>query len=141
MVKYQNEINYKITTTLDKTGIAQLQAQLSQIQAKLTSKAGTSFYSVRQAEQDVQRIKTVQKLLTKNYNGTTGLLNLKGFTSGLNDARISIGQLQSSFGNAGVVGQKAFVNMLGQISTFQKGLRQTTSLTEQLSNTLGNTVR
>lgn len=142
-MKYENEVSYKITTSLDKTGIAQLQAQLKQLENQVHSKAFSSnrFYTEADAAKDLKNIKTLSTALSQAYSGKTGLLNLNKFNKILTEQHTNVGLLAKEFNSMGVNGQKAINSLISQTLTFQQGIRQTTTMGEQLRNTLGNTVR
>ena len=142
-MKYENEVSYKITTSLDKTGIAQLQAQLKQLETQMHAKAfsGNRLYTEANAAKDVANIQKLSKALSQAYSGKTGLLNLNKFNDALVRQHTNVGMLTRELNNMGVSGQKAVNSLISQTLTFQQGIRQTTTMGEQLRNTLGNTVR
>ena len=72
-MKYENEVSYKITTSLDKTGIAQLQAQLKQLENQMHSKAfsGNRLYTEANAAKDIKNIKTLLFNTYCNHNYTS----------------------------------------------------------------------
>ena len=121
-MKYENEVSYKITTSLDKTGIAQLQAQLKQLETQMHSKAfsGNRLYTEANAAKDIANIKKLSSALSQAYSGKTGLLNLNKFNDALTRQHTNVGMLTRELNNMGVSGQKAVNSLISQTLTFQQ---------------------
>lgn len=141
-MKYRQDVNYRISTTLDNTGVAQLQAQLKQLEAQVAAmNKGSQIYDGSQAGKDLKNIQTVSTALSKAYSGKTGLLNLQQFQNELTKQKTSIKEVSDTFGRMGVSGQAAMNQLINQTLSFQQGLRQTSTWADKLSNTFSNTVR
>lgn len=140
MAKYQNEINYRITTSFDRSGVAKLYNELSQVENKLVS-MNRGLYRKETLDSDIKKIQEFKKIVASSFNNTAGLLDLTKMTSQLAKAGLSVGNLGKSMSLTGVEGQKAFNSLINQTMNFQKSVRQTTSFIDKMSTTLGNTVR
>jgi len=141
MAKYSNTVEYNIRTTLDSSGIAKLQAELTQLQTKMSTLGAKGFIDKGAVNQTLGDIKKVQQALTQAFNPKIGMLNTSAFLKNLQQAGLSMNGLYQSFSQAGAAGQRAFASMYGQITKIDTGMRSVSSATDKIMNTLGNTVR
>lgn len=140
MSKYSNTIEYNLRTKLDSTGVLQLQTQLAQVNQQF-SKMERNFDTAGAAglSKAKKEVEQLQKALTKAFNPSSGLLNVKDMQKELNG--LSLSSLEQSLSRAGTQGKQAFgsvLNTLGQMDTTSKSI---SSATDKIFNTMGNTVR
>ena len=141
MAKYSSTIEYKISTALDKSGIAQLQAEIIKTEAELQKLANFNLISDKSAKDAQQKLASLRDALNKSFNGRLGMLDISAFGKELKNANTSITDLQTAFSSAGTTGQRAFNSFLGQIGKIDTGIKSVSRTTEKMFNTIGNTVR
>lgn len=137
--KFSNTIEYNLRTTLDASGITQLQGQLASINTQLDQMASKKLLSqkeVHAAQGDIQKL---GQALSSSLNPQTGLLDLNKFQKQLNG--LSLSQLEQSMSKVGATGQQAFGNMIGQIGRMDTSFKSISSFADKIFNTMGNTVR
>ena len=78
MSKFSNTIEFNLKTTLDSTGITQLQQQLSRVSAELKNMetAGDLGKNFSSAAQDVEKL---QSALAKSFNSVLNVFDLNKF--------------------------------------------------------------
>lgn len=126
-------------TTLDASGITQLQGQLASINTRLDQMASKKLLSQKEvyaAQGDIQKL---GQALSSSLNPQTGLLDLNKFQKQLNG--LSLSQLEQSMSKVGATGQQAFGNMIGQIGRMDTSFKSISSFADKIFNTMGNTVR
>ena len=126
-------------TTLDASGITQLQGQLASINTQLDQMASKKLLSQKEvyaAQGDIQKL---GKALTESLNPQTGLLDLSKFRQQLKG--LSLSQLEQSMSKVGATGQQAFGNMIAQIGRMDTSFKSISSFADKIFNTMGNTVR
>ena len=139
MSKFSNSIEFNLRTTLDASGITQLQGQLASINTQLDQMASKKLLSqkeVHAAQGDIQKL---GQALSSSLNPQTGLLDLNKFQKQLNG--LSLSQLEQSMSKVGATGQQAFGNMIGQIGRMDTSFKSISSFADKIFNTMGNTVR
>ena len=141
MVKYSNTVHYDIKTTLDSSGIAQLQAQIRQVQNELQRLASQKLISQPAMEDAKDKIQSLRNALETSFNSKLGMLDMTQFSKSLSNAKISIGDLRTAFATAGTVGNQAFVSTIGQLGKLDTNLNTVSKTTDKIFNTLGNTAR
>lgn len=141
MSKYSSTIEYKISTALDKSGIAQLQAEIIKTEAELQKLANFNLISDKSAKDAQQKLASLRDALNKSFNGRLGMLDISAFGKELKKANTSITDLQTAFSSAGTTGQRTFNSFLGQIGKIDTGIKSVSRTTEKMFNTIGNTVR
>ena len=137
--KFSNTIEYNLRTTLDASGITQLQGQLSSINTQLDQMAKKELISSQEATQAQRQIKQLGEALSSSLNPQTGLLDLSKFKQQLSG--LSLSQLEQSMSKVGATGQIAFGNMIGQIGRMDTSFKSISSFADKIFNTMGNTVR
>lgn len=137
--KFSNTIEYNLRTTLDASGITQLQGQLSSINTQLDQMSKKQLISSKEATQAQNQIKQLGDALSSSLNPQTGLLDLSKFKQQLSG--LSLSQLEQSMSKVGATGQIAFGNMIGQIGRMDTSFRSISSFADKIFNTMGNTVR
>ena len=142
MSKFSNTVEYNLRTTLDSSGITKLQGELAKVQQQLNamaSRRGQSTDDILGLKESIKNLETLQSALTKSFNSTSGILNIKQFQKELNG--LSLNQLYNDMSKIGVQGQQTFNNVLGQIGRMDTGFKNMSSTVDKLFNTFGNTVR
>lgn len=137
--KFSNTIEYNLRTTLDASGITQLQGQLSSINTQLDQMSKKQLISSKEATQAQHQIKQLGDALSSSLNPQTGLLDLSKFKQQLSG--LSLSQLEQSMSKVGATGQIAFGNMIGQIGRMDTSFKSISSFADKIFNTMGNTVR
>lgn len=137
--KFSNTIEYNLRTTLDASGITQLQGQLSSINTQLDQMSKKQLISSQEATQAQRQIKQLGDALSSSLNPQTGLLDLSKFKQQLSG--LSLSQLEQSMSKVGATGQIAFGNMIGQIGRMDTSFKSISSFADKIFNTMGNTVR
>ena len=141
MAKYSNTVEYNIKTNLDSSGIVQLQSELSKLEAQFQTMRNQGLVSKAQTREAIANIELIRTSLNKAFNGKLGMLDNKAFLTNLTASGKSISSIAQSFSAMGAQGTAAFTRMYGQISRIDTGLRQVSSTSDKIMNTLGNTVR
>lgn len=139
MSKFSNSIEFNLRTTLDASGITQLQGQLSSINTQLDQMSKKQLISSKEAAQAQRQIKQLGDALSSSLNPQTGLLDLSKFKQQLSG--LSLSQLEQSMSKVGATGQIAFGNMIGQIGRMDTSFKSISSFADKIYNTMGNTVR
>lgn len=138
MSKYSNTVEYNIKTTLDTTGIAKLQAQLSQLQNHVTTLGAKQLMPSTQVTDTLAKIKKIQNALTQAFNPKLGMMNTSAF---MKNVGMSMNEMHKTLSSIGPEGQRAFNSMYGQIAKIDTGMKSISKTTDKIINTLGNTVR
>lgn len=141
MAKYSNTVEYNIRTTLDKTGLVQLQSQILQVENHLKTLQTQQLISPASASKAISTIKQVQTALTQAFNPKLGMLDNKALISSLGNIKGGINGIYQAFSAGGAKGTQAFSQFYGQLMHVDKGLKQVSSTSDKIFNTLGNTVR
>ena len=126
-------------TTLDASGITQLQGQLASISTQLDQMQSKELISPKEVYAAQRDIKQLGDALSSSLNPQTRLLDLSQFQKQLSG--ISLSQLEQSMSKVGSTGQIAFGNMIGQIGRIDTSFKSISSFADKIFNTMGNTVR
>lgn len=137
--KFSNTIEYNLRTTLDASGITQLQGQLASISTQLDQMQSKELISPKEVYAAQRDIKQLGDALSSSLNPQTGLLDLNQFQKQLSG--LSLSQLEQSMSKVGSTGQIAFGNMIGQIGRIDTSFKSISSFADKIFNTMGNTVR
>lgn len=137
--KFSNTIEYNLRTTLDASGITQLQGQLASISTQLDQMHSKELISPKEVYAAQRDIKQLGDALSSSLNPQTGLLDLSQFQKQLSG--LSLSQLEQSMSKVGSTGQIAFGNMIGQIGRIDTSFKSISSFADKIFNTMGNTVR
>ena len=138
MAKYSNTVEYNIKTTLDSSGVAKLQSELTQLQNNLTQLSAKKMITDSQVSDARAKITQIQNALNSAFNPKLGMLSSSAF---FKNANMSLNDMYKTLNSLGPAGQRAFTSMYGQIAKIDTGLRNVSSATDKIMNTLGNTVR
>ena len=139
MSKFSNSIEFNLRTTLDASGITQLQGQLASISTQLDHMESKKLISPKEVYAAQGNIQKLGQALSSSLNPQTGLLDLNKFQKQLNG--LSLSQLEQSMSKVGATGQQAFGNMIGQIGRMDTSFKSISSFADKIFNTMGNTVR
>ena len=139
MSKFSNTIEYNLRTTLDASGITQLQGQLASINTQLDQMGKKKLLSSKEVYAAQKDITQLGEALSTSLNPQTGLLDLGKFQKQLSG--LSLSQLEQSMSKVGARGQQAFGNMIGQIGRMDTSFKSISSFADKIFNTMGNTVR
>ena len=137
--KFSNTVEYNLRTTLDSSGIAQLQNEISKTLRTLDELGNKKILSPSQVSAATKDIQQLQNAFSKAFDPNLGMLNLKTFQKELSG--LNVDSLRQSFSSAGVQGTQLFNNMIGQIGKMDTSFRNLSSTTDKIFNTMGNTVR
>lgn len=138
MAKYSSSINYKITTSLDASGITKLQAELNKLENEFKVLHSQDFVTNKQRDEALRDIKRIQDALQKAFNPKLGMLNTKALTSELTKTGKT---LEQTFKSLGPQGTSAMAQLYGQLGKIDTGMKSVSKTTDKIFNTLGNTVR
>lgn len=141
IAKYSNTINYNIKTTLDNSGIAKLQAEISKTQNELREMASMNLIGPVQEKEALGQIKKLETAIRQAYNPKIGMLDTRKLTASLESQKTTIGKIGEAFGKAGTQGTAAFTSLIGQISKVNTNLNTVSKTTDKIANTIGNTFR
>ena len=137
--KFSNTVEYNLRTTLDASGITQLQSEISKTLRTLDELGNKKLLSQSQVTSATKDIQQLQSAFSKAFDSNIGMLNLKTFQKELSG--LNVDSLRQSFANAGVQGTQLFNNMIGQIGKMDTNFKNLSSTTDKIFNTMGNTVR
>ena len=137
--KFSNTVEYNLRTTLDASGITQLQSEISKTLRTLDELGNKKLLSQSQVTSATKDIQQLQSAFSKAFDSNIGMLNLKTFQKELGG--LNVDSLRQSFANAGVQGTQLFNNMIGQIGKMDTNFKNLSSTTDKIFNTMGNTVR
>ena len=138
MAKYSSSINYKITTSLDASGITKLQAELNKLEREFLTLHSQEFVTDKQREEALRDIRRIQEALKTAFNPKLGMLNTKALTSELTKTGKT---LEQTFKSLGPQGTSAMAQLYGQLGKVDTGMKSVSKTTDKIFNTLGNTVR
>lgn len=141
MAKYSSSVHYDIKTTLDASGIAQLQAEIRKTENAIQSLAYRDLITERQANNAMAEIKKLQDAINSSFNSSLGMLDMNKLSASLRSGQTSLGQLQKAFSAAGSTGEKAFNDTIARLGKFDTGLKSTSSTIDKMFTTISNTVR
>lgn len=140
MSKYMHEVQYRISTSFDKSGIDSLRGELKSLQNSVLSNTSRA-YTKESRQKDLQNIELVTRALNNSFNPRTGLIGLTTFNQTLQRSGTSLKDLSREFDKMGSSGRATFSNLVTQLGTYREGIKQTQSATEKIAQTFGNTVR
>ena len=138
MSKYSNTINFNLRTTLDSSGLNQLQAQLNKVNSELTAMSKKNIINDDEFKKASSQITKLQQALSKSFKSDLGIFDIKSLQKELNGLNLS--QLEKTMSTI-PGGTQAFSTMLGQVSKIDNSFRSISNLTDKIFNTMGNTVR
>lgn len=141
MAKYSNTVHYNIETTLDSSGVAQLQAQIRQVETELQRMANQQLIEDRVYNDAKTKLEKLRSQINMAFNSNLGMLDTKKLTDGLKNANLSLGELRTAFSTAGTAGEMAFNNTISRLGKLDTGIKSISRTTDKLFNTIGNTVR
>ena len=76
MAKYSSSINYKITTSLDASGITKLQAELNKLEREFLTLHSQEFVTDKQREEALRDIRRIQEALKTAFTNSSILFTL-----------------------------------------------------------------
>lgn len=141
MAKYSNTVHYNIETTLDSSGVAQLQAQIRQVETELQRMANQQLIEDKAYNDAKTKLEKLRSQINMAFNSNLGMLDTKKLTDGLKNANLSLGELRTAFSAAGTAGEMAFNNTISRLGKLDTGIKSISRTTDKLFNTIGNTVR
>ncbi len=143
-----NTINFKIGTTLDKTGLNQLKNELAALQkisidsVKMASPNTKDIgVLVRNLEQIRGTAKVVETALNNAFNPKLNSVNISSFYKELEKSNLTIKDIESSFKKAGSAGSSAFRGLTNSLLTSKLQLKETNTLLDKMKTTMANTVK
>ena len=131
--KYSNTIEYNLRTTLDRSGLTQLQTELNKVSVQLKEMQSRDIIDNTQVSAAINNIQKFQKALNSSFNTKIGMLDMTKLTSQLNDSGLSLRNLQNSFSMAGSTGKIAFTDVLAQLGKIDTGIKSTSSMVDKIS--------
>ena len=138
MAKYSSSINYKITTSLDASGISKLQAELNKLEHELTVLSKRDLLGDQQVGEAINDIKRIENAINKAFSPRLGMMNTATFMKELTAGGRSLSQIYNSLGTRGTA---VFAEMYGQLGKIDTGMKSVSKSADKVFNTLGNTVR
>ena len=138
MAKYSSSINYKITTSLDASGITKLQAELNKLENEFNNLQKRGLMNDKAVNDALSDIKRIENALDKAFSPRLGMMNTRTLMSELTAGGRSLSQIYNSLGTRGTA---AFTQLYGQLGKIDTGLKSVSKTTDKVFNTLGNTVR
>lgn len=143
-----NNIRFNIGFDVDKKGLEEIKNELKSIQSTTTEeylKININQTDLNQVTKDLAEINyaasTVQNALDKAFNAKLDTFNIQTFNNYLKDADLTLDEVYSSFSKLGTRGQSAFRKLSQQILTTNTQLDKTSTVLDDLFQTLSNTVR
>lgn len=143
-----NNIRFNIGFDVDKKGLEEIKNELKSIQSTTTKeylKININQTDLNQVTKDLAEINyaasTVQNALDKAFNAKLDTFNIQTFNNYLKDADLTLDEVYSSFSKLGTQGQSAFRKLSQQILTTNTQLDKTSTVLDDLFQTLSNTVR
>lgn len=141
MAKYSNTIEYNLRTTLDQSGLTQLHNQIRLVENELRTLQQQKLISKKSSSEALATINEVKIALQNAFNPKLGLLDNKALISNLSKVKGGINGVYQAFAAGGSKGVQAFSQFYGQLTKVDQGLKQVSSTSDKIFNTLGNTVR
>ena len=143
-----NNIRFNIGFDVDKKGLEEIKNELKFIQSTTTEeylKININQTDLNQVTKDLAEINyaasTVQNALDKAFNAKLDTFNIQTFNNYLKDADLTLDEVYSSFSKLGTQGQSAFRKLSQQILTTNTQLDKTSTVLDDLFQTLSNTVK
>lgn len=143
-----NNIRFNIGFDVDKKGLEEIKNELKSIQSTTTEeylKININQTNLNQVTKDLAEINyaasTVQNALDKAFNAKLDTFNIQTFNNYLKDADLTLDEVYSSFSKLGTQGQSAFRKLSQQILTTNTQLDKTSTILDDLFQTLSNTVK
>lgn len=141
MAKYSNTVEYQIRTTLDNSGLTKFQTQLQNLQTELRTMSQLNLIDPTKANKAIETIKQVQTAMQNAFNPKLGIMNNQALISQLNNIKGGFNQIYRDMSLAGTKGLNAFTQLYGQVHKIDTGMKQVSSTTDKIANTIGNTFR
>ena len=146
MAKYSNEVIYNIITKFDSSGINKLKNELNQLKQLVTNlSSGANPFGKNFSTNDVQKyhkaIDSLQTSITRCFNPSTGMLNLKQFNTELSNGTIKTKELAEVFKNTGAKGAASFNNIVTTVTKLTPAATRANSALSKMATTMANTVR
>lgn len=141
MAKYQNTIEYNIKTSLDKSGINALQAELTKTKMTFQEMSNQALIGENQARDAVNQINKVERALQNAFNSKIGMLDYSSFFSNLKKEEFNLASFRSSMQLVGAQGEKTFTSLVGQMAKVNNSAVTLSTSMQKVFNTFGNTLR
>lgn len=141
MAKYSHTVDYKISTTLDSSGLVKLQTQIRQVENNLHQMSTEKLISPAAYNDAIGKIEKIQAALKTSFNSRLGMMDTKKLTAELSQIEGGINGAYAALAKGGAQGRMAFNSLYGQLTKVDTGLKQISSTSDKIINTLGNTVR
>jgi hypothetical protein len=144
VAKYQNTIEYNIKTSLDKSGINALQAELAKLKTQFIDLNAQGLFGSQNKDQISGILDNLNKLdvaMQKAFDTKLGVLNFKKFSAELNNSRFDLQKFKTDLSLAGVQGEKTFTSFINQMSKANSSAITLSTNTQKIFNTFGNTLR
>ena len=139
MAKYENQINYKITTTYDSKGVQQLMNNLTAVQQKINQLGTMGLDSDRVAAYN-KEINTMNSAIL-TATDSFGKIDGKKLNKALTDAKFNATTFGKALDAAGSSGVGAATSIIGGLNKINTSMKQTSVMAQKIMNTLGNTIR
>lgn len=143
MAKYTNTLDWKIKSSVDMSGFQKFQSAISSIQLKLKeiSTYTPSIGLSRGLNESLKDLDRFQRAVTSSYNSKLGMMDYGKMKKNVAALVGDVGKLNNLFSMTGTVGKRGFNTIVGEIGKLDTGLRNVSSVTDKIMNTIGNTVR
>lgn len=93
------------------------------------------------AKQAIATINQVQTAMKNAFNPKLGMMDNRVLISQLNNIKGGFNQIYKSMSLAGTQGLNAFTQLYGQVHKIDTGMKQVSSTTDKIANTISNTFR
>ena len=142
-----NRITWNVGFNVDKSQLKEVNKELQALQ-KLTTGQLIELnpkLNLQEAERELKNIKNsatqLEQAFGKAFNPQLGSLNLKTLNAELNGMKASLPSINKHLSNAGIVGTQAFQKMASSIMGTKLQLKESNKLLDDMSKTMGNTIK
>lgn len=133
-----NQIRFNIGFNVDRTGLNQLQQQLTQIAVEASLPSNQLNTGLQEA---AKTARVVEGALQKAFNVNLGTTNISKFNQELKNNNLTIQQVKNNLSQAGPAGANAF-NLLGtQILKTNVQLKESNKLLDSMATSMANTIK
>lgn len=142
-----NRITWNVGFNVDKSQLREVNKELRALQNLTTGQLIelNPKLNLEQAEQALKDIKQdaikIEQAFSKAFNASLGTINLKALNSQLDQMADDLPRIVKSLTSAGVVGNQAFQRMASSIMGTKLQLKESNKLLDDMSKTMGNTIK
>jgi len=143
-------IDYTIGFNVDKTGLNELQKEMSKLQQSqpkdlLSKNFGEKSKTYQQATKDLEEAKKAAEqvgiALQKSFNARLNMPNVQTFTNEINKSYGSVTNLFNALNKGGIQGQKVAGKLASSFLTAGTSIKKTETIIDKMGTTLMNTLK